>query len=136
MDAIITAVVVEHSLRIRVKAEGQPDPAPVASAAPIPPLPVEASSITLAGSETDVVAADIVTAHSQATTVVENDTTFAKGDTASLPTSTPAESEKPKSGGKNNLIGRVNNLVTSDLANISNGARDILRIGMWLNPLG
>jgi hypothetical protein len=101
MEAILTSLIFDHALRIRLKAE------------------------------TD-------TNHSQPATTLLSTTTASTSVTTS-PASAQVESTndkkarratepKKKEAKKKNLVGKINNLMTSDLANINRGV-DILFLG-------
>lgn len=125
----MTALVIEHSLRIRVTAETQPDqtpsPPPSASESSI----MNAVAITSAAIEREMATQNESAADSTMSTTTESDISPSKGACAPPDGTKSSHSAEPeKSKEKHNLVGRVNNLVTSDLANISSGARDIFRI--------
>lgn len=131
-EALVTALVVEHSLRIRVKAETQPNQAPSPPAAPIQQPVTDAAAVTPVVTEGDVVINDASTMASAVTTTIGSDTAPSKGvENSPNGTKSSHSAEPDKLKAKNNLVGRVNNLVTSDMANIS-GGREIFRIRTYL----
>jgi len=92
-QAILTQLVFEHSLRIRVKAE-----IPDSGSAEVG----ETQGAVVPQSE------------------LESDSAAANTETSAIPGDV-TQANKP-SGDTENLIGKINNLVTSDMENISNGA--------------
>ncbi|KAJ7581129.1 P-loop containing nucleoside triphosphate hydrolase protein [Mycena floridula] len=103
-EAIITQLVFEHALRIRVKAEVSQNKAVSAPSTPSPGA---------SGSSTPTA-----------------------NDAASVASSSTKKSEASpaKAVGTGNLIGKLNNLVTTDLANLSS-SREILRVLVYV-PIG
>ena len=124
MQAIITELVFEHALRIRMKAETSGNAvagdgnAPTAVATPDNASRAEGSSDV--GDTDDENAAH--SAEPSTATAVAADSAKGKGkgkdteSTASAKEAAPKPEEK-KSPGKN-LIGRINNLVSSDLTSL------------------
>lgn len=114
-EGLLTLLVFEHSLRIRLKAEGSKEdgPSTVQSAPPIVTPETESveGSTTLEGSD---VRSDTTTSSTKGK---------AKAD-PSTAKSTPAKDAKKE----DNLIGRINTLVTVDLDNIVS-AKDFLMVG-------
>jgi hypothetical protein len=149
-ECLITQLVFEHSLRIRVKAETDPNAPPEsAPATPMtltpdqasingPPPPREESSI--GGHEVDASTTDVNTLHSRDETLRASSssvksTTSSKGK---LKTKTTKEADKSskKSDTKGhssaeNLVGKINNLVTTDLGNIVD-SRDFLLVLVYI----
>ncbi len=106
-QALLTQLTFEHSLRIRMKA-ATPDSTP--SSTP---------SSSVAGSDSDE------TVHDGAST--SSDNTAASEETATAkPVSAPVEHSDTS-----NLVGKINNLVTTDLENIISG-RDFLLLVVYL----
>ncbi|KAI0782172.1 multidrug resistance-associated ABC transporter [Abortiporus biennis] len=100
--SILTQLMFDHALRIRIKAD-TPDPPP-----PSGMVPEDEDS-------TNVQEADVDGAS----------TAGPSSDEATLPANRKAEKTgriRNKSKGKGNLTGKINNLVTADFANIENGA--------------
>lgn len=135
-QALLTHLVFEHSLRIRLKAETSGD-APVSR-----PITPSAASITgeqdeeptiITGSipedddgETSSSTAALSQEANQATDMASN-----KGKAKAVP---EGEEAKNHNGDTENLTGRINNLVTSDLASIINGT-DFLSFSKYLRPV-
>ena len=134
-EAIITQLVFDHSLRIRMKAETAESPSPsrattaaqtpdnASIAEPEPESEEGASGSTSSEDETTV----------RASTISGTSTATAKGKEPAKKGEEDAkdkekEKEKDASAGSGNLIGKINNLVTTDLANLIDG-RDFLFIG-------
>ncbi|KAF9553875.1 multidrug resistance-associated ABC transporter [Agrocybe pediades] len=140
-EGLITQLVFEHSLRIRLKAEtskveATPAATPADSAAVTPD---NASAVTDAASEHSE-NTEHAAAPSQGSTVVSREPSSASTLTpskssspakgkADSKTSAPAKSEEPASD--TNLVGKINNLVTTDLNNVTN-ARDFLMIIFYI----
>ena len=116
-EGLLTQLVFEHSLRIRFKAEGSKEN----------------------GSSTDQSASPSVTPDNRSvegSTALENsdtqsDTTASstkgKGKAGSSATKSAAKDEK-KEEKKDNLVGKINTLVTVDLENVVS-AKDFLMVG-------
>lgn len=129
-EAIITQLVFDHALRIRMKAETSESPAAsrVTTAAQTP----DNASIAEAeeqpathdnnSSEDGTVRASTISASSTAATQSGSDAPKKAEETKATPA--PAE-PAAKSG---NLVGKINNLVTTDLNNLVDG-RDFLFLG-------
>jgi hypothetical protein len=144
VEAIVTSLVFEHALRIRLKAQLPDAPAtPAADAEPVGLIAgadTQTAEATLAmeeGNEAAPVAearGDAASGHSQGATAVSVASTSASTVVGS-PTSAKGKDTKGKKDKKDakakkdknadNLLGRLNNLVTSDLQNVTNG-RDFL----------
>ncbi|KAI0344119.1 multidrug resistance-associated ABC transporter [Trametopsis cervina] len=123
VQALITELVFEHALRIRVKAEtssGTPSPSAASSVATTP----DNASLAERSDRGESPDTD-----DETTTAVSEGTSVPKGKKSRAPSeaSTAAASEKPKeaSAGSGNLVGKLNNLVTTDLNNLVDG-RDFL----------
>ncbi|KAJ8084456.1 hypothetical protein PM082_003226 [Marasmius tenuissimus] len=122
VQAIITQLVFEHALRIRVKAEPPDSPS---SNVTIPESPPEYSS-SPEGEGSD---AGTVVAHSRETTVQE-------GSAATASSSNDGNKKKRKKDSSptsdaSNLVGKINNLVTTDLDNIVE-TRDFLFVVVYV----
>jgi hypothetical protein len=141
-EAIITQLVFEHSLRIRMKAETEKPEREFS--------PMDSSSPTIEHSNEN--AASMTTAEeeegsSQDTTLDSNAPTSVLEELAQAkPPSIKSTSSKSTSGNKkeelkkdvstgsssaSNLVGRINNLVTTDLGNIVE-ARDLMFILVFI----
>jgi hypothetical protein len=113
-EGLLTQLVFEHSLRIRFKAEGSKEnsPSTVHSASPSVTLETQSveGSTTHEGSDT------------QSDTAASSTKGKAKAD-SSATKSAAAKDEK-----KDNLVGKINTLVTVDLENVVS-AKDFLMVG-------
>ncbi|PSR71574.1 hypothetical protein PHLCEN_2v12546 [Hermanssonia centrifuga] len=129
LESIITSLVFDHALRIRLKAEVS-DAYPAPAVEENPSVPFSDAGSPDSGStsaEDDDEREDSSAAHSRSTTLASTSTTATKTPAAKEGTK---EIEKgPKAKG-DNLIGKINNLVTSDLSNITAG-RDFLYL--WIS---
>lgn len=121
MEAIFTQLVLQHALRIRVVAEAKSESSPAStSAAPTPPTHSAAPSISgdheaEGSSDSSDTAAEstITTAESEATAVASNAPASASKDAGK---STAEAALAPKdTATQKSLIGRMNNLISSDL---------------------
>ncbi|TFY70118.1 hypothetical protein EVJ58_g61 [Rhodofomes roseus] len=137
--SIITQLLFEHSLRIRMKAEvpdspasstvttavGTPDNASIAETEGVPSQsPTEGENHSPAGSEDETVRASTISVTSTSTTAKGKRKSKALSQAGEGKTEGPKKSEEAKGG---NLVGKINNLVTTDLDNLING-RDFLFI--------
>ena len=133
-EAIITSLVFEHALRIRLKAETGDKKEGTESAPPSAPASdTERSNTPEEGSTDDD---DEETVHSRSATATSS-TTAATSTTATTAVAPEAgkvadtaktvvvEAEKEIKKKTSNFMGKINNLVTSDLENITTG-RDFL----------
>ena len=139
---IITQLIFAHALRIRMKAE-------------VPDSHVSSTVTTAVGTPDNASVAETEGAHSQSQTEGESHSPTSSEDetvrasTASISESTASakgkrKSKAPSEAGESkkeepkksadakagNLVGKINNLVTTDLDNLING-RDFLFIGEW-----
>jgi len=135
-EALVTELVFEHSLRIRLKAETSNDSASVA-----PPTYKDAPAKDAAAAttpETDgtqTLKADSASEVSASTAVasrvpspVESDATTSKADQKGKTKANPnPPNGERKSAKDSNFIGKLNNLVTTDLQNIVQG-KDFLNL--------
>lgn len=114
-EGLLTQLVFEHSLRIRFKAEGSKENTPsVSSTVTTPETQSIEGSTTLEDSETR---SDIATS-----------STKGKGKADSSTAKPVAAKDENKEEKKDNLVGRINTLVTVDLENIVS-AKDFLMVG-------
>ena len=131
-EAIITQLIFDHSLRIRMKAETADTPAPSrvttaahtpdnASIAELDPTEADASGTSSSEDGTTVRASTISATSTTATAA-------AKGKEPPKKAEEPAPAPKDESTPSGNLIGKINNLVSTDLNNIIDG-RDFLFLG-------
>ncbi|PPQ97414.1 hypothetical protein CVT26_006798 [Gymnopilus dilepis] len=153
-EGLITQLVFEHSLRIRLKAETSQDKTDAKTTlADTPALSTEQSEVTTPdnaseeaantgaqdqsraehtdeASQTSTVVAsrEASTASSQATATAPSSST-AKGKGKETLQKTQKDDKKQESDG--NLIGKINNLVTTDLGNITDG-RDFLLLVLYV----
>ena len=118
-EGLLTQLVFEHSLRIRFKAEGSKEsgPSTVQSASPIvtPETQSVEGTTALEGSDT------------QSDTTANSTKGKTKAD-SSATKSAAAKDKKEEEKKKDNLVGRINTLVTVDLQNIVN-ANHFLTVG-------
>ncbi|KAI0080061.1 P-loop containing nucleoside triphosphate hydrolase protein [Panus rudis PR-1116 ss-1] len=131
-EAIITQLVFEHGLRIRMKAEARSDMSASArsSVAPTP----DTASIAERSDAADE-ARDDSENETVASGVGSNDGNKGKRGESSTPTASSSSTkvtEKPaESSGGGNLSGKMTNLVTTDLNNIVDG-RDFLFVLLYM----
>lgn len=115
-QAILTELVFEHSLRVRFKAEssgdGERTPAPATPAETVDNNSVEGSS----------------NSDENETQSVQTESTIAKGKAKESAPSPPA-APSPDAKKKDNLVGKINTLVTVDVDNII-GSKDFLMLCM------
>ncbi|KAJ3564415.1 hypothetical protein NP233_g8309 [Leucocoprinus birnbaumii] len=142
-EAIITQLIFEHSLRIRVKAEvekgGKEGPATLSEVASTPITESSDESTESTGSTiitTDDHSRDATAVSTQSTSEStlrasspSVKSTTSKGSRKDADGSTEAQTEGTSSS--SNLVGRINNLVTTDLGNITE-ARDFLFIAVYI----
>ncbi|KAF9807084.1 hypothetical protein IEO21_08395 [Rhodonia placenta] len=134
---IVTQLIFEHSLRIRIKAEiadtpansvantavGTPDTASLADAEGSDGQENDNESPTNSNSDGDTMRASTVSVTASATAKGKQRAGSVSGESRKS-VSNAASAEGEKSG---NLVGKINNLVTTDLDNLING-RDFLFI--------
>ncbi|KAJ7283148.1 P-loop containing nucleoside triphosphate hydrolase protein [Mycena rebaudengoi] len=137
-EAIITQLVFAHSLRIRMKAETTAEKEKVGPAAPAVESPETASR-----AESDAETVDEAGAidETQSMTTQENGESSSSAGTATLQASSRStkstaskdskEPTKPATKAQPNLTGRINNLVTTDLGNITEG-RDFTYLVVYI----
>ena len=121
-EGLLTQLVFEHSLRIRFKAEGSKENghSTVQSASPIvtPDTQSVEGNTTPEGSDT---LSDTTTS-----------STKGKGKADPSATKSAAPKDEKKEEKKDNLVGKINTLVTVDLENVV-GAKDFLMVGKLRN---
>ncbi|KAF5327417.1 hypothetical protein D9619_004696 [Psilocybe cf. subviscida] len=124
-QGILTELVFEHSLRIRFKAGSSGDntgrtPTASGAATPAECAPevgdVDDHSTMEGGSDAQSVRTD--------STAVKGK---GKAKATTINVSVPAQSDAPDQAKKDNLIGKINTLVTADIDNITNG-KDVLML--------
>jgi hypothetical protein len=120
----MTQLLFEHSLKIRLKAEtGEEE-----KAATVPSTPVTAEPSTIDDEDdTSTAGGSTIRAEpSEATAeTLHSSSSSIKSSTSGK--SSKKKAEEPKKADMKNLAGKINNLVTTDLANVGQ-ARDILRV--------
>jgi len=138
-EALVTELVFEHSLRIRLKAETSNDSPEAASAASAPPTSKDAPAKDAAAATTpEMEGAQIPNVDSATSSKTSQTSTVAASKGPSAVESEAGTSQADQNGkakvksnpakvvGKDaNFIGRLNNLVTTDLQNIVR-AKDFL----------
>ena len=115
-EGLLTQLVFEHSLRIRFKAEGSKENSSltVHSASPTVTSETLDSSTTLESSDT------------QSDTTAGSTKGKAKADSSATKSATAKDEKKEEK--KDNLVGKINTLVTVDLENVVS-AKDFLMVG-------
>ena len=132
IEAVITELVFEHSLRIRLKAEGSGDDEKPTSS---PPSKITSNAASVSGDDEQTINGDQKTragnesSATQVSTVVGSSRTASESaqsitgkGKAKTKADTAEEVKAKKQGDSQNLLGRINNFVTSDLANILEGS--------------
>ncbi|KAJ7469587.1 hypothetical protein FB451DRAFT_1368560 [Mycena latifolia] len=134
IEAIITQLVFAHSLRIRTKAEttvakDSPAARPTVETPPPPSVPAEGTDAD-STTETDATdnGASITQSEGDSPTAQASSTVSVKS-TASKEPAKPATVEATKSQGS--LVGKINNLVTTDLGNIGD-SRDFMVLFIYV----
>ena len=126
VSAIVTQLVFEHALRIRVKAETSSSPAATPTATPEghseATTPDSGSAV-----EIDIVSEDAAGGSEESTTTVTSSTIKGKRK-EEAPGSDSGDETGNEPSGSSNLVGKMNNLVSTDLENLIDG-RDILLLG-------
>ncbi|PBK89704.1 hypothetical protein ARMGADRAFT_1167459 [Armillaria gallica] len=136
-EAIITQLVFEHSLRIRVKASTTDSPGK--STAPTPDnasIKEDAPSTESSGSSTNLHGtSDAVSINSRDANCDVNTTNQASSSSTEVTQESAsgqdASAAPAAQSDTSNLVGKINNLVTTDLGNIID-ARDFLLIGVYV----
>ncbi|KAH7908629.1 P-loop containing nucleoside triphosphate hydrolase protein [Hygrophoropsis aurantiaca] len=126
-EGIITQLVFSHSLRIRMKAEG-PDDKQQVSDANTPSAP-DTTSINGSDPRNGEVDTDEATEDTLRTSSTGEVPLMAAGKQKAPQTKKTGDERGPKSN-TSNLIGKINNLVSSDLNNITEG-RDFLMLCLY-----
>ncbi|KAG2123601.1 hypothetical protein DEU56DRAFT_829341 [Suillus clintonianus] len=128
-EGILTQLVFEHALRIRMKAE-LPDDGKKSGESTAPSTPDSASvagSSTAAADESTDGSGD-ETLHASAETLSISSTK--KGKQKAQDVKEELDKSK-KHSSADNLVGKINNLVTTDLSNITDG-RDFLMVALYM----
>jgi hypothetical protein len=123
MNAIITQLVFEHALRIRVKAE-------TSSAGTTPAATPQGRSESTTPDSASIRDAPFIS-ESSGTVDEESEPSTASSSikgtpTEETPTTTSSGGDREEPGQSKNLVGKMNNLVTSDLENIVDGRDFVL----------
>ncbi|KAJ3801154.1 hypothetical protein GGU11DRAFT_770568 [Lentinula aff. detonsa] len=130
-QAIITQLVFEHSLRIRVKAE-TPDSGKNLKISSSPEaLTPDSASVhegTVDGSET---VHSVSPSEIESTTVHSSSASVSSGNGQDKKKTKKSEEDEQPTSDTNNLVGKINNLVTTDLDNIIDG-RDFLFVLIYI----
>ena len=139
LEVVITQLVFEHSLRIRLKAEASGDgtismpgqPVPMAASVTSPDETDDGTVGSKHSARNENGCAPTVVGSSRTASVSTQATT--KGKRKATPENVPPENvqaQSEKSGGDTeNLMGKINSFVTSDLRNILDGS-DFLSFSM------
>ena len=126
ITAIVTQLVFEHALRIRVKADTSSSPAPTPTATPEgrseSTTPDSGSVVDINIASEDAGGSNEETRSEQSTTTASTIKGKRKEDAPGSDSSKEAGDEP---GGSSNLVGKMNNLVSTDLENLVDG-RDFL----------
>jgi hypothetical protein len=130
-EAIITQLVFEHALRIRVKAEAPSDPKP-SSASDTSTINSPVGSDNGSEAEADLTRSQTTDATLQigSQDEQESDAQSAKSVSSSTKSKTQDKPRDEGSSSPSNLIGKINNLVTTDLGNIVD-SRDFLYMVLY-----
>jgi len=134
LEVVITQLVFEHSLRIRLKAEASGDgtvsmpgqPVPMAASVTSPDETDDGTVGSKHSARNENGCAPTVVGSSRTASVSTQATT--KGKRKATPENVQAQSEK-SGGDTENLMGKINSFVTSDLRNILDGS-DFLSFSM------
>lgn len=134
LEGIITSLVFGHALRIRIKAESA-TPSSATQDVPTVETPSDTAEVASAPESGPTEEEDASTLHSKSATATSTSTSATAVAGVSSQAKTPdAQKDDSKTKQNNNeksknFMGRINNLVTSDMSSISN-ARSFLTIGM------
>ncbi|KAF9243735.1 hypothetical protein BU15DRAFT_71860 [Melanogaster broomeanus] len=122
-EAIITQLIFEHALRIRMKAETPDNVKGAESTVSTPDNASIAESSTVVEESSD---SSVDEAQSSSTSTLDSSTAKGKQKSKDKVEDAETQAKKPKSSA-DNLVGKINNLVTTDLGNIIDG-RDFLLV--------
>jgi hypothetical protein len=135
VTAITTQLVFEHALRIRVKAETTSSPAATPTGTPEgrseATTPDNGSVIEINIESEDAGRGSSEEAQSEPSTTAASSIKGKRKDEAPASDSGKEDGDEP--GGSSNLVGKMNNLVSTDLENLVDG-RDILLLGLSSSP--
>ncbi|KAJ3556484.1 hypothetical protein NM688_g2007 [Phlebia brevispora] len=125
-QALITQLVFNHALRVRVKAEATTSPTP-STASSVATTP-DTDSVTGESDSPDSSSSDSEdeTAASETTS-----TTRVSRGLSSHPESVSGDQDTAESTGGGNFVGKLNNLITTDLNNLTDG-RDFLFVVLYI----
>ena len=130
VNAIVTQLVFEHALRIRVKAETTSSPAATPTATPEgrseATTPDSGSAIDIDIVSEDAEGAGEEAQSEQSTTAASSVKGKRKED---APGSDSSRDDSGEPGASSNLVGKMNNLISTDLENLVDG-RDFLLLGL------
>jgi ABC-type multidrug transport system fused ATPase/permease subunit len=141
MEAVITSTVYRHSLRIRVLNKADEELPPPTPATPELPKANRALGSTQAPGSAEASVSEVATVHSRAETSASTSSTVVgseNGDGKKGKDSKDAADETDKKDKKaQDIIGKLNNLVTADLDNITGGkdwlfysVNSVLQVGL------
>ncbi|KIM25975.1 hypothetical protein M408DRAFT_330768, partial [Serendipita vermifera MAFF 305830] len=140
IECIITQLVFEHSLRIRMKEEaaGSEKQSEGSTVVPTPEPEPEAAAVSTSSISTHPTADTTVVGTSEGGHSPSTSTSVAKGKGKAKRAESVAPSVTPSTVGKSekkreNLVGKINNFISTDLGNITDG-RDLLFM-IWYCPL-
>ncbi|KAF9230564.1 hypothetical protein BU15DRAFT_69089, partial [Melanogaster broomeanus] len=122
-EAIITQLIFEHALRIRMKAEIPDNVKGAESTVSTPDNASIAESNTVVEESSD---SSVDEAQSSSTITLDSSMSNGKQKSKDKVDDAETQAKKPKSSA-DNLVGKINNLVTTDLGNIIDG-RDFLLV--------
>ena len=120
-QGMITQLVFEHALRIRMKSE--PSESPLSQSQPSTSVPTPDTASVIESTSGHSPDGTVVT--EGASTTLVSETTPSEADKSSI----KGEEKKPVGEKGGNLVGKINNLVSTDLNNIIDG-RDFLMIAV------
>jgi hypothetical protein len=135
VTAIVTQLVFEHALRIRVKAETSSSPAPTPTATPegrSEATTPDNGSVIEVNMESEDAGRGSEEAQSEPSTTAASSIKGKRKEEAPGSDSSKEDGDEP--AGSSNLVGKMNNLVSTDLENLVDG-RDILLLGLSSSPL-
>ncbi|KAG8882444.1 hypothetical protein FRB97_008260 [Tulasnella sp. 331] len=139
-EGIITQLIFEHALKIRLKEDIPADESASVSGASTPTATPNSGFVHFEGSHTTETDSEHETETGEgstppATTIQgsKSDSKLRSATRTTSPKASPVKKEDPKSEGGENLVGKITNLVSTDLNNIVDG-RDFLFI-MILAPV-
>jgi hypothetical protein len=134
VTAITTQLVFEHALRIRVKAETSSSPAATPTATPEgrseATTPDSGSAVEVNIMSEDGSGGSEEAQSEQSTTAALSVKGKRKDD---APGSVSSQGDGDEAGSSSNLVGKMNNLISTDLENLVDG-RDFLLLGLSLCP--